>query len=203
VRADPQDPTPRELARARKLFEAKEPRHLFYRVAIELIRLGRLGDTNISLAAALAVLLQTWNVSYYRFHGAFSEQHLRELEDVLADWTDVLEANAERQLGSLREDEQANVEALYGAFESVLGSTGASKALHLLAPRFFPLWDRPIAAGIGYPHAPRGSNAPRYWRFMQATRDQCDRLGGEAKYGPELLKRLDEFNFCRYTRGWI
>ena len=45
----------------------QEPRHLFYRVATELIDLSIKGITKISLAEALAVLLQTWNREYYRF----------------------------------------------------------------------------------------------------------------------------------------
>jgi hypothetical protein len=203
LRTVPRGPTPGQLARSHALFEAKEPRYRFYRVAIDLIRLGRLGETQITLGEALAVLLQTWNVSYYRFWEQFSDRHLRELEELLAEQARPLTNYRERQIEELTDDDQEDVEALFEAFESVLGTTGAAKALHLLAPRFFPLWDRPIATGTGCRHMRRGHNAPRYWQFMQIVRDQCERLGGEAAHGAELLKRLDEFYFCRYTRNWI
>lgn len=45
-----------------------------------------------------------------------------------------------------------------------------------------------------------GTNAPRYWRFMEITRAECMELGGEQRWGRGLLKRLDEFNYCRYTK---
>jgi hypothetical protein len=92
---------------------------------------------------------------------------------------------------------------MFADFERLLGPVGAGKALHLLAPRFFPLWDRGIAAkkkGCRLQRA--GTNAPRYWRFMTITRDEVVALGSEAKRGEGLLKRLDEYNYCR-SQGWL
>jgi hypothetical protein len=50
-------PTLRDVRKARQLFLDNEPRDLFYRVATELIRQARAGQTSISMAEALAVLL--------------------------------------------------------------------------------------------------------------------------------------------------
>jgi hypothetical protein len=47
-----------------------------------------------------------------------------------------------------------------------------------------------------------GANAPRYWDFIKITRDEVVELGGEARCGEDLLKRLDELNYC-YARGWL
>ncbi len=79
---------------------------------------------------------------------------------------------------------------------------GAAKALHLLAPRFFPLWDRAIAKAYGLPLGERGKNAARYHRFMAIAKRQCEDLGGERAVGQNLLKALDEYNYCRYTKHW-
>lgn len=45
--------------------------------------------------------------------------------------------------------DEATVKGVFKSFEKVLGPVGATKCLHLLAPRFFPLWDRAIAEAYG------------------------------------------------------
>jgi hypothetical protein len=37
---------------------------------------------------------------------------------------------------------------------------------------------------------------------MTITRDEVVALGGTAKRGEGLLKRLDEYNYCR-SQGWL
>ena len=91
---------------------------------------------------------------------------------------------------------------LFGSFEDVLGPVGAVKALHLVAPRFFPLWDRRIAKAYGLPLKKRGKNADRYFRFTVVTERQCEALSGEHSMEQNLLKILDGYNYCRYTKHW-
>jgi hypothetical protein len=194
-------PTPTQLEEARRLFETSEPRDLFYRVALELIDLSRGGITEISVAEALSVLLQTWNRRFYiaRYRGKFPAAHFQRIEELLSRNADDLSACRERRLEDLTADDAAQARALFGAFECILGPVGAAKALHLLAPRYFPLWDRAIATASGCGLGPMGSNASRYWRFMQLQCAECRELGGEASWGEGLLKQLDEFNYCRHT----
>jgi hypothetical protein len=97
-------------------------------------------------------------------------------------------------------DNEHEARAVFASFEAVLGPVGAAKALHLLAPRFFPLWDTKIAVAYGLGGAQAGRNAERYLRFMEVVQMQCKRLGGEEAMGRNPLRALDEFNFCRYTR---
>ena len=52
-----------DIEAARLVFEAREPRDLFYRTATALIDLALRGETEVSIGEALAVLLQTWNFS--------------------------------------------------------------------------------------------------------------------------------------------
>lgn len=76
-------PTIAEIEIARRVFVEREPRHLFYRVATELIDLSLRGATQVSLAEALAVLLQTWNKAHYQYRG-FDQKHFREIEAVVS-----------------------------------------------------------------------------------------------------------------------
>ena len=137
-------PTVEELKDARRRFREYEPRDLFYRVASELIDLALVGETRITVAEALAVLLQTWNAQYYQFR-PFTEEHFREIEKLLqTDLVQVLRFR-NRSIDSATKDDLETVEALFNRFEQALGPVGAVKSLHLLAPNLFPLWDREIA----------------------------------------------------------
>ena len=188
--------TPSQLDRARVLYEEVEPRGLAYRGARDIIRRADEKLSDLSVAEAVGMLLLSWNASYYRFRGGFDEDHLREIEDLLGDWYADITCYRARPLEELDDDEGDVIVDLFDDFAAVLGPTGAAKALHLLAPRFFPLWDTPIRKGY------------RIWRtdgegylvFMLVTRDQFRELGGEAVWGDALVKRIDEYNYCRYSR---
>jgi hypothetical protein len=91
---------------------------------------------------------------------------------------------------------------LFEEFEVVLGPVGAAKTLHLIAPNFFPLWDRKIATAYGHSLGPQGRNGAKYVRFMHKTKAQCKECGGlVGRRNP--LKAIDEYNFGKFTRGWL
>src|SRR6266849_598878 len=179
---------------ARKNFIAGEPRNLFYLVATELMYLSRNKITKkVSVAQALAVLLQTWNVSFYRFRvqGRFHEEDLTEIEVLLRDHSALIEKYRKRSIATLSLGEENALGMLFSCFENVLGAVGAAKCLHLLAPAFFPLWDRAIAKaykvkcdGDGYIH------------FMRIAKEQCRALAEQGAPWPDLLKAIDEYNYC-------
>lgn len=198
-------PTRDELEAARHAFEQNEPRDLFYRAATELLALARQRKTSLTVAEAIAVLLQTWNHRYYVSQGRFDNQHFRDIEGLLTRYGEVLATFASQ---SIEESGSAQVKAtvyqVFESFETILGPVGASKCLHLLAPRFFPLWDNKIAEkGYHIYFRRQGENADNYIRFMECVRDQCAGLGGEQAVGPDILKRLDEYNYARFTGAWI
>ncbi len=65
-----------------------------------------------------------------------------------------------------------------------------------MAPDFFPLWDTEIAKAY---KLGKGSEAERYCFFMEITRNQVKSLGRDKAAGRNLLKALDEYNYCEYT----
>ncbi len=197
-----QSPTADELELARRTFDGKESRDLFYRVAAELVDLALNRKTSITVTDALAVLLQTWNQSFYRYH-RFNDQHFDDIERLVNRHLDTIRALRQRTIESLSSQDETIVEKLFHDFERVLWPVGAAKCLHLLAPRFFPLWDRAIAEAYGVALCKQGTNAPLYTAFMRMVAAQCRRLGGEAALGRNPLKAVDEYNYCRYTKGWI
>ena len=195
-------PTPGELAKARKLYEENEPRDLFYRVVTELIELAHRQQTKISLSEALAVLLQTWNRGYYRYR-KFDNEHFKAIDDLMTNNLQVLATLRGRSLSSLSEADHPIVLQIYSAFESVLKPVGAAKALHLLAPLFFPLWDSSIAIAYECGLGPAGTNAGDYFRFMTLVKKQVDGLSSQVPATVNLLKAVDEYNYCKYTKRWM
>jgi hypothetical protein len=100
-------------------------------------------------------------------------------------------------------NDTATVSRLFEAFAERLGPVGAAKALHLLSPRFFPIWDAAIAKAYGLGASRRAANARRYLEFMRIVQATCARLGGEKTIGRNPLKALDEFNYCKHTKQWM
>jgi hypothetical protein len=193
--------TANDLLRARETFEKNESRDLFYRVASELVDLTLRSERKISLAEALAVLLQTWNREYYRFR-RFDAEHFDKLETLVKDTlTSTLTFRA-RSISSLSDSDRNLILNLFSEFENVLHPVGAVKALHLLAPSFFPLWDRAIASAYGCSMGLLGTNAPRYLRFMTRVKEQASQLQ-QTTGAVNLLKAIDEYNYCKFSKHWF
>jgi len=195
-------PTIEQLRAARVAFEANEPRNLFYRAATELIDLAFRGATKLTVAEALAVLLQTWNAMFYRYRGGFTADHFGDIECLLVDHRDALSLFRARSIEQYRAEDQPKVEQIFNAFEVVLGPVGSAKCLHLLAPQFFPIWDRRIAQSYRAALKVGGGNGSQYTKFMSLTQRQVSEIGGQQAIGRNPLKALDEYNYCRYTKRW-
>jgi len=197
-------PTIQEIDKARILFEANEPRDLFYRAATELVDLSIRKATSLSVAEALAVLLQTWNAAFYRFaRRKFDTQHFSDIERLLKKHGRRLSLARQRSIETFGDELVPEVKRVFEDLEIILGPVGAAKCLHLLAPRFFPLWDRAIAQAYGLGLRELGRNGELYCRFMAVVKGECATLGGEGALGRNPLKALDEYNYCKHTRGWM
>lgn len=74
-----------------------------------------------------------------------------------------------------------------------------AKALHLLAPNFFPLWDDRIARKYGCYY--KKNPAEKYFLFCKITRDIADKVTNYDNL-PEkpLIKLIDEYNYSKYTK---
>jgi len=197
-----QQPSIQDIEAARQAFETNEPRDLFYRAATELVTLALDAKTSLTVAEALAVLLQTWNKMFYQYR-RFDRQHFTDIERLINDHHSILITFRQRSIESFNQEDDSKVARIFRVFEEVLGPVGAAKCLHLLAPRFFPLWDRVIAEAYGLPLRQKGRNADRYCRFMGIVKGQVHNLGGNQTIGRNPLKAIDEYNYCKYTKGWI
>jgi hypothetical protein len=184
-----------DAKRAREAFEADDPRDLFCRAATELVPLALQREIRLNVAEALAVLLQTWNRPYYRYR-KFDDAHFVSIERPLSHHQPTIDRYRKRAIDELGYRDGEPIQKLFQAFEEVLGPGGAAKALHLLAPRLFPLWDRAIAKAYGLPLGKSPTNGKRYRRFVLICRTQCRELQLEDPGCRNPLKLIDEYIFA-------
>ncbi len=195
-------PSRSDIRKANKAFHKYEPRDLFYRAALDLVDRAIKGESELKLEEAIALLLQTWNRAYYRYK-KFDNKHMNEIERLLNKNKKILKELRKRNISDLNADRNnSTILKLFNDFEMILGPVGAAKSLHLLSPKFFPLWDGKIAAAYGCRLKKRGYNKERYLDFMFIAKEQCAIISG--KYGiNDPLKSIDEFNYCKITKKWI
>jgi hypothetical protein len=108
------------------------------------------------------------------------------------------------------------IQQCFDALEVTIGSTPASKALHVTAPGLFVMWDKAIAVALA-----KGRSGYHYATvFMPAMKERleevltsymddrhCDRkeaiiaIRAQRKRKYSLAKMLDEFNWVTITKG--
>jgi hypothetical protein len=200
-------PTREEIIRGCEAFRSHEQRDAMYKVATFLI--SHYWGEHRDMANSLGVLLLTWNQACYRY-GNFSFDALEQC----------LKNNWEK-INSFHEMDirihELNEEELTKIFNSFLESlkiaegnskgrkspVAVAKALHLLAPAFFPLWDDKIAKGYSCRYAKHPVAAyHQFWGKMKTIAlalSEHDNLPKDVT----RLKLIDEYNYAKYTKNWI
>ena len=185
-----------ELAQAHETFERREPRHRDYWLALEGVEKGFRSDNLSDVASSVAGLLKSWHREFYRWRPTRKTALETELRHLIMQHFQSIISFRGRSLSGLAQGDRATVLKLFSSFEEKLGPVGSAKALNLVAPSFFPLWDNAVAYGYGVVLAAHG-----YFLFMVLVKDQITRMSFPE--GLEPLKTLDEYNYCKYTQGWI
>lgn len=192
-----------ELERAAREFRIREPRAVIYDAAQILLQ-GAVDDyEHLSPVVAISALIQSWNFAYYKTI-ACDAGHLVDLEIAIHGvWQDCLSFRR-RDIASFdREKDEPTVRHVFTALEHVLGRVGAPKAMHVIAPAFFPLWDNYIAPAYGITLGAPGRNTDSYLAFMEIVKQQAAHVRVILPSRPDVLKALDEYNYCRYSKAWI
>jgi hypothetical protein len=202
-------------------FWRRERRDSIYRVATRLVEDSH-GDLS-AIADALTVLLLVWNQAFYRYGDLDPDS----IEGFLIENANVLERYRSRRLVECMPSDDSEIAPLFDGFMKASAAKGkkdgvlrhspasAAKGLHLLAPRFFPLWDFAIARAYGCGWYSSSRAVYSYLRFMRQTGQVLLELAREAPldkieqdlcthsgFPKSLLKFLDEYNYARYTKAW-
>jgi len=211
-----------DLLKGCREFERHEHRDAMYRVAQHLIK--EFWPRPEDVADALGVLLLTWNQAFYRY-GPFDFAALQAFLNARKTELDRLR---QRDILTFAAADEVLVDALFreclDALQIVPPSrlagrrspVAASKALHLISPDFMPLWDDRIAKGYGCSWGSPDHGPAAYVAFMGKTRGIVESLSaqvplpdlladlcGQARFPKSLLKFLDEYNYAKFTQGWV
>ena len=113
---------------------------------------------------------------------------------------DLSEADDDR----IRQLFQKLLQALKREADGALSPVSVAKAFGLLAPNFLPIWDSTIADRYDCWYFSDMAEVP-YLRFCHKMKLFSERV---RHYAPQpddraLLKRIDEYNYAKYTMGWI
>jgi hypothetical protein len=199
--------SPEELEKGCLAFQQHERRDAMYKTATFLVR--HFWGRPTEVAEGLGVLLCVWNHAFYR-PGPFDYDLL---EKCIATNQAVLDGFRHRNILTHSPDDDGQIRSLFQEFLDALricdgkcegrGSpVGVAKALHLLAPGFFPLWDEKIAKAYDcyYDDDPAG----QYLAFFSKTKAMAESLAPQVNLGGKtLLKLIDEYNYAKHAKGWI
>lgn len=200
-------PTRDEFVRGSLEFQKHEPRGAMYKIATFV--LDQFWGQPADMADGLGVLLLTWNQAFYRY-GPFSYETL---ERCIATNLPVLNSYRQKSILSLDKSDEPNIRHLFDAFLDALkiesgksdgrsSPVAVAKALHLLGPSFFPLWDKAIADAYdcNYSATPASSYIS-FCHIMAGMAHKVQEYGGDET--STLLKRVDEYNYARFTKAWV
>jgi hypothetical protein len=201
-------PSEQEFIAGIKQYEINEKRDAMYKVATFLI--SHHWGNPAEMADALGVLLLTWNQAFYRY-GSFN---FDTLEGTIRKDIGLLSELRARDIMSLSQQNAGMVKDLFSEFIDSLkiaagtsagkkSPVAVSKALHLLAPGFFPLWDDKIAKAYGLRYNQRPAKE-EYIRFCFMNKELAERIEHyQVPTHRTLLKLIDQYNYSKYTQGWI
>jgi len=204
-----ESPSPNEIIEGYRAFQRYEKRDAMYKTATFLV--DYFWGKPAEMANSLGVLLLTWNQAFHRY-GIFD---FDKLEECISNNLNLLDQYRHREIVTYVPDDDETVRYLFQQFLIALqiydgnknGATspvGTSKALHLLSPGFFPIWDGKIARAYGYNHLYRPvSTYLLFFNRMKELADKLQRSIDTQESGKTLLKLIDEYNYAKFTKRWI
>jgi hypothetical protein len=160
-----------------------------YATTIQRVAAALSRSNSDELAIAVAEWLQDLNRRYYRFRPQEAAILVERLKPILRQERSTFLNYRERSIEPLAKSDETDVLRLFGLFRTECGPVGAGKALHVLAPNFFPLWDNAIADSYGV------ATETGYFQFINIVKQQVLNLPEEIAPGVTALKALDEYNY--------
>jgi len=196
-----------ELSRGVKEYVKNERRNPMYKIAINLVSGSWPNSANVT--DGLGVLLLTWNQAFYRY-GSFD---FNKLEQCIVTNTKKIESFRNRDIFSLEDSDEKDIIDLFDQFLDALKIDGGknngskspvsvSKALHLLAPNFFPLWDKEISKAYDCYYAKNPDM--QYIKFCYIMKEIAIKMKTyRLEQEKPVLKVIDEYNYSKFTKNWI
>lgn len=199
----------RKLRKGIKEFRKREARDPMYKVASFWIK--HFWGKPKNVAEGLGVLLLTWNQAFYRF-GRFD---FKKLENFLKKYQRQIGELRKRDIDDFSDSDQFEIRILFNKLMDALqipsgkskgkkSPVATVKALHLLAPKFFPIWDDKIARAYNCKWQNSNKAVKKYIDFCYKIKEIVKKLGKCVNNkNVSILKLIDEYNYAKYTKKWI
>jgi hypothetical protein len=182
-------PSAEEIRQAHDEYKRTVPNS--YAITIQRVFAALSRRNSDEMATAVAEWLQDLNRQYYRFRPKEAETLIQRLKPILREELNTLVKFRGRSIATLATKDETEVLRLFGLFKAECRPVGAGKALHVLAPNFFPLWDNAIAESYGV------DKETGYFQFISIVKEQVANLPEEISPGVTALKALDEYNYLQ------
>ncbi len=175
------------LKKACDTFRETEGRASYYDIAFEIIEKNPFH--------AVLIIMVTWNGGRWRFKSK-GGQNIIGLRNAVAKGIPMMEPLKGKDFKTVNLDEiKPAVKEIYSLFSKVDGVeyTGASKAMHLLNPKLFVMWDQPIREHYGYATDENG-----YFNFQKKMQDEFKGIEWNDT-NKTFAKAIDEYNQVTIT----
>jgi hypothetical protein len=179
-----------------------EPRYFCYELATELINKARANAENWYLnentIKGILLLLFTWNFAAretkklnFKNVGKIIQECELELKE--------LEAYSIEDIDTKIEEKIIKV---FGKFKELMGQTGASKALSLLNPKLFVMWDTKIRKRLNkelIKGINNGETPESYLKFLYGIKDIIEKyqIKDKLPQSVNVAKKIDEYNYVK------
>ncbi|MBN1214494.1 MAG: hypothetical protein JXA99_03535 [Candidatus Lokiarchaeota archaeon] len=194
-----------EFLKGIKEYEIQEPRDTVYKITLFYIQNN--WDNIEEMVDALNVFLRSWNRAFYRY----GKSDFKCLESIIRKNYNILKSYRDKSILSFNSKDYSIIKKLFNELLEVLkienkngikkSPVSVSKALHLLAPNYFPLWDQSIA--IEY-HCYYSKNPDeKYINFCKKIKEIAENISYEIETKKSLVKLIDQYNYAKYTKKWI
>lgn len=200
-----QRPTKKEFVEGYEIFE----QHYSIDGAYKVVRymLPRIWNNTEMVAVCVCMLLFDWN---RRFYGSEKGINFNEIKKCIADNIGLINIFKKSDIFSLKSENEPDIKKLFNDFlnasahnerktrrgEKYKSGVSVAKALHVLAPVFFPLWDNDIAKGYNQ-KVSQLKNADEYICFCKKIKEVAKHVNKYEKTTDiaRLIKLIDEYNF--------
>jgi hypothetical protein len=157
------------------------------------------------IAKGIERLIRCWNRFYANFNFEELAECVKRNLPVINDFRD-------RNIESLSDDDWEAIKYLFNQFLAALkrkidgrmSSVSVAKSFNLLAPNFLPLWDSKIAPKYNCFYWFSESPGKEYFGFCKKMQIMAENVRTYVPFPDDrsLLKRIDEFNYSKYTMHW-
>lgn len=181
----------------------QEPRAFCYDLATQFINQAKDNDINdwyndTNTIKGILLLLFTWNFAAKET----KKLNFRNVGQLIKNNKNELKILEKYSIETVDEHAWPLIKDVFGKFKMLLGQTGASKALSLLNPALFVMWDTRIRARLTkllIPGIMNGKYPEHYVIFLKGIQKIIKEyhIKDKLPLGSIVAKKVDEYNYAK------